>query len=207
MTDMTVNSPSFGGHIYQLTQFLTPGAISGVVNAQYSGTPMDLSKALTITNSPVNPVTGAQAPISVEISAASSGVSGITLNQRGLTGTWADPTTSGQGIVMEVAPDFFSSGNGLLFGGWYTFDAATASKQHWYTLQGQVTSTSASAIIPIYETLGGQFDAATPTTTTAVGEATLRFEDCNRGNLTYSFTDGRRGVIPLTRLLPNSTCH
>jgi hypothetical protein len=41
-----------------------------------------------------------------------------------------------------------------------------------------------------------------------VGTATLRFDTCTSGELTYAFTDGtaRSGQMPLTRLTPNVTC-
>ena len=42
----------------------------------------------------------------------------------------------------------------------------------------------------------------------AVGTATLSFDTCTSGQLSYSFTDGtgRTGTIPLTRLTQNVTC-
>jgi subtilase family serine protease len=130
----------------------------------------------------------------------------VELNQHGLTGSWANPETSGQGIVMEVDPDFYGAGSGLLFGGWYTYDATAAGGQRWYTLQATVGGATAS--VPIYLTTGGRFHSAQATTTAPVGQATLAFSDCMHGTLTYAFTDGsgRSGSIPLTRLTSNVTC-
>ncbi|MEO5558854.1 MAG: hypothetical protein ABIO49_03730, partial [Dokdonella sp.] len=131
----------------------------------------------------------------------------VKLNQRGLSGTWANPSTDGQGFVMEVAPDLLGAGTGLLFGGWYTYDATAAGGQRWYTIQGAVGS-GASASLPIYLTQGGAFDSATATTTQAIGAATIQFSDCGHGVLNYHFDDGSHpdGTIPLTRLLANLGC-
>ena len=46
------------------------------------------------------------------------------------------------------------------------------------------------------------------TTAQPVGTATLSFDTCSSGQLSYTFTDGtgRTGTIPLTRLTQNVTC-
>ena len=130
------------------------------------------------------------------------------LNQHGLAGAWANPATESQGVVMDVFPDLYAPGTGLLFGGWFTFDVTAPGGQRWYTVQGQVTDTDDSATMPIYQTLGGAFDTAQATTTTAVGQATIHFDDCSHGSLAYTFSDGsgRQGTVPLTRLLDNLAC-
>jgi plastocyanin len=132
----------------------------------------------------------------------------FNLNQHGLSGSWANAATDSQGIVMTVLPDFFTQGSGFLFGGWFTFDTTAAGGQRWYTIQTQVDDTSDSAQTPIYQTLAGSFDTGQATTTNAVGQATIHFDDCTHGSLAYNFTDGsgRTGTIPLARLLPNVTC-
>lgn len=131
----------------------------------------------------------------------------IDLNQHGLSGSWADPTTDSQGFVMEIDPDFYGSGTGLLFAGWYSFDVTAAGGQRWYTLQAQVGGTT-PASVGIYSTTGGRFDSSQATTANEVGRATLAFSDCTHGTLDYSFTDGsgRSGSIALTRLSSNTTC-
>lgn len=131
----------------------------------------------------------------------------IESNQRGLSGAWADPTTESQGLIVDIGQDFYGTGTGLLFAGWYTFDITAAGGQRWYTLQGQVNGAT-PASVGIYSTTGGRFDSSQPTATREVGRATLAFHDCTRGTLDYTFTDGsgRRGSIPLKRLLSNETC-
>jgi len=133
---------------------------------------------------------------------------GINLNQRGLTGAWYNPATGGQGVVMEVAPDFYGTGQGLLFGGWFTYDVTAAGGQRWYSVQGTVSSTSSSVTMPIYISEGGNFSAPPAVGVASVGQATLAFTDCTHATMTFSFSDGsgRSGTIPLTRLLNNVAC-
>ncbi|HVT33778.1 MAG TPA: S53 family peptidase [Rhodanobacteraceae bacterium] len=132
----------------------------------------------------------------------------VNLDQAGLSGSWYNPSTGGQGIVMQVVPDLYGAGEGLLFGGWFTFDATAAGGQRWYSVQGTVSAASASATMPIYISEGGNFDAPPAVGVTPVGEATFAFADCTHGTLSYVFTDGsqRNGEIPLARLGANVAC-
>ena len=133
----------------------------------------------------------------------------VNLDQHGLTGSWFNPATGGQGIELEVYPDFGGTGHGLLFAGWFTYDATAAGGQRWYVLSGDVSSDNAIANLGIYTQYGGNFNAP-PALGAAVslGHATLQFDDCNHGSLNYAFTDGsgRAGTIPLLRLTANVTC-
>ena len=133
----------------------------------------------------------------------------LNLDQHGLTGSWFNPATNGQGIELEVYKDLGGAGRGLLFAGWFTFDTTAAGGQRWYALSGDVTPDNAVASLGIYTQYGGNFNAPPALgAATNVGQATLRFDDCGHGVLTYAFTDGsaRTGTIPLTRLTPNVTC-
>jgi DNA-binding beta-propeller fold protein YncE len=131
------------------------------------------------------------------------------LDQHGLTGSWYDAATSGQGIEVEIYPDQ-SPGTGLAQISWFTYDtvAGGADHQRWYTLSGSVVSGQPSASLTIYQNTGGNFNALPITMAQAVGTATLSFDTCISGQLTYNFTDGtgRKGSIPLTRLTQNVTC-
>jgi len=135
---------------------------------------------------------------------------GPDLDQHGLTGSWYQAATSGQGFEVEVYPDLTAPGTGLAQISWFTFDTAIggADHQRWYTLSGPVVSGQASANLTIYQNTGGNFNALPVTNAHAVGTATLSFDSCSSGSLTYTFTDGtsRTGTIPLTRLTQNMTC-
>ncbi|HEU4663157.1 MAG TPA: S53 family peptidase [Dokdonella sp.] len=137
---------------------------------------------------------------------------GPALNQHGMSGSWANAATPGQGLVIDVLPDLYAQGTGLLFGGWFTYGVDPASEtpfvvHRWYTIQGQVDDGSV-ATMPVYATTGGRFDTSQPTSTDVVGTATLAFSDCSHGTLHYSISDFHPvdGDIPLTRLLPNVDC-
>lgn len=130
--------------------------------------------------------------------------SGVRINQRGISGSWANPATDSQGFVLEVVPDLFGAHAGNLFAGWFTFE--DDGTHRWYTLQGEVTDV-AEATLPIYETTGGRLDSAQATTTRRVGTAHLVMESCTRARLSYLFEDtSRGGEIPLQRLLANVDC-
>jgi hypothetical protein len=133
----------------------------------------------------------------------------LDLNQHGLTGSWYEPATSGQGFEIEVFANP-SSGTGSAFVSWFTYDTVGggAERQRWYTAQGQVATGQASASLTVYQNTGGNFNALPVTNSQAVGTASLSFDTCTSGQLVYNFIDGtgRAGTIPLSRLTQNVTC-
>jgi hypothetical protein len=131
----------------------------------------------------------------------------VNLDQHGLTGSWYNPATSGQGFEIEVYPDFGDPTQGILFAGWFTYDVAAAGGKRWYAASGIAGSQNASMTLQIYDTEGGNF-AAPPALAAQgpLGSATLQFADCDHGAFTYQFDDGRSGTIPLVRLTPNVNC-
>ena len=132
------------------------------------------------------------------------------LNQHGLTGSWYEPATSGQGVELEVYPDLSAPGIGLVFLSWFTYDsvAGGADRQRWYTAEGRVWTGQPSATLTIYRNTGGNFNAPPITAADLVGTASLSFDSCTTGTLSYNFTDGtgRTGSIPLSRLTQSMTC-
>jgi CSLREA domain-containing protein len=132
------------------------------------------------------------------------------LDQHGLTGSWYEPATSGQGFEVEIYADMLAPGSGLAFVSWFTFDAigGAADRQRWYTMSGPVIKGQPVANLAIYENTNGSFNAPPITNANAVGTATLSFDTCMSGVVSYNFTDGsgRAGVVPLTRLTSNVTC-
>jgi hypothetical protein len=147
--------------------------------------------------------------ISNTLGTGSTATAFVNLNQHGLTGSWFKQTSSGQGVEVEVFPNP-SSGTGSAFVSWFTYDTVIggAERQRWYTAQGPVVTGQPNASLTIYQNTGGNFNAPPSTNAQAVGTATLSFDTCSSGLLSYSFTDGtsRTGTIPLTRLTQNVTC-
>lgn len=133
------------------------------------------------------------------------------LNQHGLTGSWYEPATSGQGIEVEFYPDFVAPGTALVAGAWFTFDSAPiggSDRERWYTFSGNGQTGQPSVPVTILQNVGGNFNAPPITNSTVVGSGTLAFTTCDTGTFDYTFTDGsgRHGMIPLTRIAPNVTC-
>ena len=180
--------------------------VQGLLDAIANVTEMTPKYTSTLVNNPTD-----LADIAAYLAFA-TGVSGtaLELNQHGLTGSWYEPATSGQGLEVEVYPDLSAPGTGLAFVSWFTYDTTVggAERQRWYTLSGPVVSGRSNASLTIYQNTGGNFNAPPITTSNAVGTATLSFDSCISGQLAYNFTDGsgRSGTIPLTRLTQNVTC-
>jgi hypothetical protein len=124
----------------------------------------------------------------------------FTINA-GHSGAWFNPETPGQGQLIDVEP-----GSNFLFLSWFTFTEATAdnpNEQQWYTAQGNYTGDT--AVLDLFETLGGKFDDPQEVTTTQVGEVTLTFSDCDQGMMSYSFdAEELEGEFPLVRVIPGS---
>jgi len=134
---------------------------------------------------------------------AASTTTAPNIDQQGLSGTWYDPTTSGQGFVIEVIP-----GQTYLFGAWYTYDttAGDVTTQRWYTFGGMISDGASSATVTIWQSSGGNFNASPKPYAVEVGSATLSFDSCTSGSFAFTLSDGRSGTIPLTRLMPNVAC-
>ncbi len=132
---------------------------------------------------------------------------GIDLNQYGLTGWWYDPRTSGQGFFVQVYPDLLAPGKGIVQASWLTYDvvAGGAEHQRWYSLSGTVVSGQTQVALTIYQNTGGNFNAPPITTAQPIGTATLSFDSCTSGELTYNLM-GRASTIALIRLMQNETC-
>jgi len=135
-------------------------------------------------------------------------VSSINIDQFALTGSWFQPSTGGQGLVIEVYPDNAGAGAGTLAAGWYTYDDSASGQQRWYALQGNGAANGGSYPLLIANGLGGNFNAPPVVGANVVGSATLLFASCTDALLTYDFSDGsgRRGSIPLIRIDANVAC-
>ncbi len=118
------------------------------------------------------------------------------------SGSWYNPDTSGQGVMIEINPTL-----GAAVMAWYTYAAngATSSGNslRWFTSQAPYTAGARTLSLTVYETVGGVFNQASTTTTTAVGTATVTFTGCESAVLSYQFTggalSGRSGSIALSR--------
>jgi hypothetical protein len=131
----------------------------------------------------------------------------IALAQEGLTGTWYNANTSGQGFELVVDPGA-NGGDASLFGAWFTYDFAPGGpdSQRWFSLQASFDPSSASADVTIYQNVGGTFASPPGTAAVPVGSGTLTFFSCDSGLFTYAFDGGAEGSIPVHNLMPNVEC-
>lgn len=124
-----------------------------------------------------------------------------------LSGAWYDPAALGQGLQLNIQPD------GVFFAPWFTYDPAgapvSASRQHWFTLQGDLAQARDGRVdLQIIQTTGGGFDSLPTYNANVVGIATLTVLGCDRATLDYRFTDpliagpfaDRSGRLMLTRM-------
>jgi len=137
----------------------------------------------------------------------------VNLNQFGLTGTWYNPTTSGQGFLLQGFPDLYGAGQGLLFGSWFTFGQDygqyTQFQQSWYSLQGNVDDRLPYVQLDMYTGEGGNFAAPPRVAATKVGTVLFAMSDCSHATLKYTFNGSlpkNVRYIPLTRLSGNTQC-
>jgi protocatechuate 3,4-dioxygenase beta subunit len=144
------------------------------------------------------------------VACASADTVGTTSADFALSGSWYNPTTSGQGLIVEVNPS-------LPFVGlsWFTYapDGATsgAAGQRWLTGQSESYAAGDTSVkLTLYSTTNGTFDSsATKVSTVAVGSATLTYSSCGSAVLSYAFTSGelagQSGDIILKRVVSTPT--
>lgn len=151
---------------------------------------------------------------------AAAGIDGSTRSipiTPSLSGTWYDPSASGQGFAIEIVDS--PTKQVILF--WLTFAQAPIVEggarlldleKRWFV--GVGSHEAFRADISLLASEGGLFDNSGPIgRTTALGQATLQFHSCNNASLHYLIaSEGgdsapavSRGVA-LRRLTPSATC-
>jgi len=119
----------------------------------------------------------------------------------GHSGAWFYPPTSGQGQFIDIEPV-----EQTMFLSWFTYtDAASAnpSEQRWLTALGKYSGDS--AVLDLYETLGGKFDDPQGINTNKIGEVTVSFSNCEQGQMTYNIpAENLQGSFPMQRVIAGS---
>jgi len=117
----------------------------------------------------------------------------------GVSGSWYEPATSGQGLVIDILPL-----NNLLAAYWFTYPVQGGARE-WYLATGDINGDSVE--LTIYQTQNGVFDEISMVETNAVGTAQLEFSSCEAASWTYQIdTLGLSGEIPLQRIAPDQMC-
>ena len=134
-------------------------------------------------------------------------------NQFDLSGAWFEPSTAGQGLMIELYTSAARSGAApYLFAGWFTYtDRVGGVAEHdWFALEG--TGSVDGRVFPL--TIGrpnaSSFDnGAAAGAPVRLGTATLTFISCTDAVLDYQFNaagGSRSGQVVLQRLLKNVSC-
>ncbi len=141
-------------------------------------------------------------PIRFVISATNGG-SGFAINQ-GISGSWFEPATSGQGFLIDVDPTI-----DFIFVAWFTYNdgenvkAIGSPDQRWFSASGNYSGNGAN--LPIFVSSGGVFDDPQSTTTKQDGTMNISFSDCGSGTIQYNIASaGLSGTIPIQRALPGT---
>lgn len=139
----------------------------------------------------------------------------------GHTGSWFNPDTNGQGFSIEVVVRNGEPAQVVVY--WFTFSEAggmaASGKDHavdghrWFIAVGDVPEQGNEVTLDVFISSDGQFDAAPPVPDQSpTGTATLLFESCTEGTLSYDIdlhnADSQHvtGEIPITRLNPDVEC-
>ena len=125
----------------------------------------------------------------------------------GLSDAWYDPLTSGQGFFIIVWEE-----SQVMFLSWFTYDTERPPENvtamlgepghRWLTAQG--TYSVDTAMLDVYLSSGGEFDAAEPAVPPPekVGTITIVWTGCNEGLLSYDLDlPGLSGDIAIERIV------
>ena len=126
----------------------------------------------------------------------------------GLNGAWSDPAIDGQGILVDVLPEFQ-----MVFVAWFTFDLERPDSgtgpmigddgHRWLTAFGNYQAGDNSVTLSIQNVTGGVFDSASPAVDreSDYGSIELQFSDCLNGTMTYDIPAGLLSdeVVPISR--------
>lgn len=130
----------------------------------------------------------------------------------GMTGSWFEPATSGQGFLLDVVvgqdpPQI------VLY--WFTYAGAAGGPeaQRWFIAQGAYQPGDSSVILDVLMVTGGAFNTRPPEPeAVVVGAAELQFHGCTEATFTYDINldadDNEHvvGEIPIQRLSPDVEC-
>jgi len=136
------------------------------------------------------------------------------INQ-GLNGNWYNPGTSGQGIFLDVKPEY-----NYAYMGWFTYATELAvddeagqigaAGHRWLVGNGTINQNTNSINFDLFYAAGGLFDdnqAVTLPEGDAYGSMTIMFnDDCNTATVTYEIpSQDLFGEYPITRSVVGST--
>jgi PKD repeat protein len=151
---------------------------------------------------------GAQSSISSNVTV--NAPSAVTINV-GMSDAWFNSTTSGQGFLITVWESIE-----FMFLAWFTYETERPPEDaqanvgepghRWLTAQGSYSGSN--AVLDVFLTSGGVFDAAQPPAVTdqqPIGTITIEWVGCNEAMLSYDLPDlGLVGDVPIERIVADT---
>jgi len=124
---------------------------------------------------------------------------GFVINE-GVAGSWFNPATNGQGILLETADAL-----GIVSMAWFTW-SAEGGAYDWLTGSGPFVGDTAT--VTLFRSTGGRFNDPAPVQSSEVGSAQITFTDCTHASFLFELDQPMAsGTIPLQRILPpNQAC-
>ncbi len=118
----------------------------------------------------------------------------------GLSGSWFNPSTDGQGFVFEVVPE-----DQVLVVYWYTYTGTGQGGQQWLVGAGPYSGNR--AIVDLQRPVGGVFDQPGGVDRENWGSVEVEFTSCTEGWFNYQSTvDQVAGEIPMVRITADPLC-
>lgn len=131
---------------------------------------------------------------------------------RGVTGSWHNPDTPGQGMFVEMLPAGPQSAGDRIAVAWFTFTDGMGGHRggghRWFTAVGEAHGDHAH--LDLNFTQGGHFNAPGDIEHRSWGSMLLRFGDCGAAFTEFDMPNGFGGMLhgqaPLARVTPPVGC-
>lgn len=115
-----------------------------------------------------------------------------------LSGSYFDPTRSGEGVLLEIGQ---AGTRNVLFLSWYTY---FAGQQRWIVGNVDFPANASTVTVPLLISSGGQFGTAYDPAQVQFsdwGTATLTFPTCSRLTMSWAEAGGETGTFNYQRLV------
>lgn len=116
------------------------------------------------------------------------------------TGSWRDPAVSGVGFNFEITSDASTETGPIIVIYWYDFNLG---RQIWLTSNGPIAFGDHEVTLQLLSSEGTNGDFLNPPPRDEfefLGSATIRFNDCRTGSLSYDLPTLGAGEIDMVRL-------
>lgn len=118
-----------------------------------------------------------------------------------LSGTWYDPSRSGEGLMLEFGR---AGGQRVASMSWYTWSDANDGRQAWLVGSAPYSAGARSVTIELLKASGGRFGSAfnpNQVNLSTWGTGTLTFAGCNALEFRWRRADGTEGTQLLERVV------